>query len=73
MLIGIAIASIALVAGIAVTGVSVRYFCQPAGALIVVGGTLGVMLITTPSPALLLTLRRTLSLFSPQLAQRVRT
>jgi chemotaxis protein MotA len=65
MLIGIAIASIALVAGIAVTGVSVRYFCQPAGALIVLGGTLGVMLITTPGPSLLLTLRRTLSLFSP--------
>lgn len=66
MLIGIAIASIALVAGIAVTGVSVHYFFQPAGVLIVVGGTLGVMLITTPAPGLLRALRRTLSLFSTE-------
>jgi chemotaxis protein MotA len=64
ILIGIAIASIALAAGIAVTGVSLRYFLQPAGFLIVVGGTLGVMLITTPGPVLLLALRRTLTLFS---------
>lgn len=64
MLLGIAIASIALVAGIAVTGVSARYFFQPTGILIVVGGTLGVLLITTPLPALLLTLRRAFNLFS---------
>jgi chemotaxis protein MotA len=66
MLIGIAIAAIALVAGIAVTGVSVHYFFQPTGLLIVVGGTFGVMLITTPAPVLLCTLRRTLSLFSTE-------
>jgi chemotaxis protein MotA len=65
MLLGIAIAAAALIAGIAVTGVSARYFFQPTGLLIVVGGTLGVMLITTPLPALLQTLRRTLNLFSP--------
>jgi chemotaxis protein MotA len=64
ILIGIAIASIAMVAGIAVTGVSARYFFQPAGVLIVVGGTLGVMLITTPARALLFALRRTLNLLS---------
>jgi chemotaxis protein MotA len=64
LLIGIAIASIALIAGIAVTGVSAHYFFQPTGLLIVVGGTLGVVLITTPPPALLHTLRRTLHLFS---------
>jgi chemotaxis protein MotA len=64
MLIGIAIASIAVVAGIAVTGVSARYFFQPAGVLIVVGGTLGVMLITTPRSTLLLALRRTFDLIS---------
>jgi chemotaxis protein MotA len=61
---GIAIAAFALVAGIAATGVSARYFLQPTGALIVVGGTLGVMLITTPRPALLLALRRAIGLFS---------
>ncbi|MGP8244516.1 MAG: motility protein A [Bryobacteraceae bacterium] len=64
LLIGIAVASIALVAGIAVTGVSAHYFFQPTGVLIVVGGTLGVMLITTPPAALLHALRRTLHLFS---------
>lgn len=64
--IGIAIASIALVAGIAVTGVTPRYFLQPAGILIVLGGTLGVMLITTPWPALLLALRRARGLFSQE-------
>jgi len=62
MLIGIAIASIALVAGVAVTGVSAHYFFQPAGILIVVGGTLGVILITTPLPTLLRTLRSALNL-----------
>ena len=64
LLIGIATASIALVAGIAVTGVNTRYFFQPTGVLIVMGGTLGVMLITTPPAALLHALRRTLHLFS---------
>jgi chemotaxis protein MotA len=64
MLLGIAIALIALVAGVAVTGVSARYFLQPTSLLIVVGGTLGVMLITTPRAMLLLSLRRTMDLFS---------
>jgi len=64
MLVGIAIASIALAAGIAVTGVSARYFLQPTGLLIVVGGTFGVMLITTPPAALFQALRRTLGLFA---------
>jgi chemotaxis protein MotA len=66
MLVGIVIAAIALVAGIAVTGVSAHYFFQPTGVLIVVGGTCGVMLITTPAPTLLCTLRRTVSLFSSE-------
>jgi chemotaxis protein MotA len=64
ILMGIAIAAIALIAGIAVTGVSARYFFQPTGLLIVVGGTAGVMLITTPRTALIFALRRTLSLFT---------
>jgi chemotaxis protein MotA len=64
MLLGIAIALIALVAGVAVTGVSARYFLQPTSVLIVVGGTLGVMLITTPRSMLLLSWRRTIDLFS---------
>jgi chemotaxis protein MotA len=62
ILLGIAIAGMALVTGIAVTGVSAHYFFQPTGVLIVVGGTIGVMLITTPPAALLGALRRTLRL-----------
>jgi chemotaxis protein MotA len=65
MLAGMAIAVIALVAGIAFTGVSARYFFQPTSVLIVLGGTAGVMLITTPRPTLTLALRRALSLISP--------
>jgi chemotaxis protein MotA len=64
MLLGIAIAAIALFAGIAVTGVSARYFFQSTGLLIVVGGTLGVTLITTPLATLSMAFRRALQLFS---------
>ena len=66
IVIGIAVALIALVAGIAATGVSARYFFQPTSVLIVVGGTIGVMLITTPHPMLILAFRRTLTLFSTE-------
>jgi chemotaxis protein MotA len=66
ILAGIAIASTALVAGIAVTGVSAHYFLQPTGLLIVLGGTFGVLLITTPPSALYRTLRRALRLFSKE-------
>jgi len=64
MLTGIAIAVIALAVGVAISGISARYFFQPTSMLIVVGGTLGVMLITTPYPMLLHSLRRTAHLFS---------
>lgn len=64
MFLGIAIVAIALVAGIAVTGVSARYFFQSTGMLIVLGGTLGVMLITTPLETLLMAARRTIQLFA---------
>ena len=63
MLVGIAIAVIATVAGIASTGVSLRYFLQPTGALIVLGGTLGVTIITTPHAGLLSASRRVRELF----------
>ena len=65
MLAGIAIAIAATVAGIASTGVSPGYFFQPTGALIVIGGTLGVTFITTPRVALLHSLRRVGDLFLP--------
>jgi chemotaxis protein MotA len=65
MLIGIAIAVVAMVAGTASTGVSFSYFFQPAAFLIVVVGTIGVVFITTPRNALWHSFRRTLDLFYP--------
>ena len=64
MFLGIAVMSIAMVAGIAATGISARYFCQPTGLLIVFGGTIGAMLVTTPITALIDTIKSALSLFS---------
>jgi chemotaxis protein MotA len=58
ILAGIAIAVIAVVAGIATTGVSLAYFFQPTGVLIVLGGTIGVIFITTPRRALVHTAQR---------------
>jgi chemotaxis protein MotA len=63
MLAGIAIALVATITGIVLTGVSFRYFLQPTGALIVVGGTLGVTIITTPRSALLHSAQRLMDLF----------
>jgi len=70
MLAGIAIAIVATIAGIASTGVSPGYFFQPTGALIVIGGTLGVTFITTPRVALLHSLRRVADLFFPARSSR---
>jgi chemotaxis protein MotA len=62
MLAGIAIALIATIAGIASTGVNLRYFLQPTAAWIVLGGTLGVTLVTTPRNSLRQTVQRVLGL-----------
>ena len=60
----------ALTAGIALTGVRLGYFFQPAGALIVIGGTLGVTFIATPRSALLHSLRRAMDLlWTPRLSR----
>jgi len=58
MLAGIVIALGAAIAGITVTGVKLTYFFQPTGALIVLGGTFGVMFITTPLRALIHSMQR---------------
>ena len=63
MLAGVAIALIAMLAGIASAGISLKYFLQPTGVLIVVGGTLGVTIITTPHTGLLNAVRRVSQLF----------
>jgi chemotaxis protein MotA len=52
MFAGIAIATMAAIAGIAATGIRLSYFFQPTGLLIVFGGTVGVIFITTPRTAL---------------------
>lgn len=62
MLAGIAIALGAAIAGIASTGVGLGYFLQPAGALIVLGGTIGVMFVTTPRRALFHSAQRVFAL-----------
>ncbi|HXP87690.1 MAG TPA: MotA/TolQ/ExbB proton channel family protein [Bryobacteraceae bacterium] len=49
---GLLIAAAALIGGVMATGVSPRYFLQPTGMLIVLGGTAGVTLISTPRGAL---------------------
>lgn len=58
MFAGVAIALAATAAGIAVTGVKAAYFLQPTGSLIVLGGTFGVMILTTPRAGLLHSARR---------------
>ena len=62
LLAGIAIAVGAIIVGISCTGVGLNYFLQPTGAAIVLGGTLGVILITTPGHSLLHSLRRVMDL-----------
>ena len=62
MLTGVAIVLVALIAGIASTGVHLTYFFQPTGALIVLGGTFGVAFIATPRNALLHSVRRVMGL-----------
>jgi chemotaxis protein MotA len=71
MLAGIIIAVTATVAGIAATGVKLTYFVQPTGALIVLGGTFGVMFITTPLDSLLHSIRRVAGLLWSREVDRV--
>ena len=63
MILGIAIALAATAAGLVATGVRLTYFLQPTGLCIVVGGTLGVMFITTPRQSLVFSARRVVELF----------
>lgn len=60
---GIALTFVAVAAGIATTGVPISYFLQPSGVLIVIGGTLGATVVTTPKRALLRSARRVLGLW----------
>jgi len=65
LVVGLAIAVGAMMAGVVSTGIGLGYFFQPAGALIVIGGTFGVTLISTPRMALMRALRRVAGLLRP--------
>jgi chemotaxis protein MotA len=67
---GLAVALGAVIAGISAAGISITYFFQPAGALIVIGGTLGVMLVTTPKASLVHSFRRVVDLISSEEVNR---
>jgi chemotaxis protein MotA len=64
LLLGIFVAIGAIVIAIAITGLSARAFFQPTSILIVVGGSVGVMLITTPRRTLSIAMRRSFALFT---------
>jgi chemotaxis protein MotA len=67
---GLVVAVGAIVSGIAAAGISITYFFQPAGVLIVIGGTLGVMLVTTPRDSLVHSFRHVLDLISSEEVKR---
>ncbi len=62
MLAGVVIALSGTILGIKSTGVNLVYFFQPAGALIVLGATFGIALITTPRSSLRHAARRVIGL-----------
>lgn len=64
LLSGIAIAFTATIFGLQAAGVSWNYFLQPIAAAIVLGGTTGIMLVTTPRQCLCQSARNVLSLLS---------
>lgn len=70
LVLGIVLAFGTTIAGISATAIGLSYFLQPAGALIVLGGTIGVILITTPSHALVDSARRVKDLFSARQVDR---
>jgi chemotaxis protein MotA len=63
-ILGLVVALSAVTAGISAAGISIAYFLQPAGACIVIGGTIGVMLVTTPKASLVHSFRRVIDLVS---------
>jgi chemotaxis protein MotA len=69
-LVGLLIAVGAAVAAISSAGIGLKYFLQPTGAVMVLGGTFGVILVAAPSRALLYSARRLLELFSTQPVNR---
>ena len=55
---GLLLGALAVIAGIAVSGAGLGYFFQPGSALIVLGGTFSITMVTSPKQSLLDTCRR---------------
>jgi chemotaxis protein MotA len=70
MIAGVVIALAGTIAGIQSTGVNLAYFLQPAGALIVLGGTFGIALITTPRSSLRHAAHRVIGLLRSETTDR---
>lgn len=70
LLFGLLLGAFAVVSGIAASGAGLRYFFQTSSLLIVVGGTLGVTLITAPKDTVRQSLRRIRDLASNQRPDR---
>ncbi|HEY3740261.1 MAG TPA: MotA/TolQ/ExbB proton channel family protein [Bryobacteraceae bacterium] len=58
MLGGLLLGALAVIAGIALSGAGLIYFLQPSSALIVLGGTIGITLVTSPKDSLRMVSRR---------------
>lgn len=58
MLGGLLLGALAVIAGIAMSGAGLKYFFQPSSALIVLGGTFGITLVTLPKDSLLMVFKR---------------
>jgi chemotaxis protein MotA len=58
MLGGLLLGAFAVISGIALSGAGLRYFLQPSSALIVLGGTIGITLVTCPKDSLRMVWRR---------------
>jgi chemotaxis protein MotA len=71
MVAGIVVAIGAVLAGIAFAGIRIGYFFQPTGVLIVLGGTLGVTLITTPRHSLHRAVRSAVALLRTPIEDRM--
>jgi chemotaxis protein MotA len=63
---GILVALGATLAGVHAAGISIGYFFQPTGVMIVLGGTFGVTLVTTPRQSLIHSFRRVLDLITAE-------
>ncbi len=67
---GLLLGTLAVTAGIALSGAGLIYFLQPSSALIVLGGTLGVTLVTSPGDSLRMVARRIRELAARPVSER---